>query len=60
MTTLNSKLVERENLAAERLANDTVARMQQRSEGGVNPEMSHGCMKSIVAKDALLATSQTS
>ena len=55
MTTLNSKLVERENLTAERLANDAVTHMQVRSE-----ELLPGCAESSAAKDALLATSQAS
>lgn len=54
MTTLNSKLVERENLAAERLAKEAVKRL---SEGDCNPELPPGCSKSTAAKEALLETS---
>lgn len=56
MTTLNSKLVERENLAAERLAKDAVKRL---ADGDYNPELSPGCSKSTAAKEALLETSHS-
>ena len=55
--TLNSKLVERENLAAERIAREAVTAIKKPfvPEGGFNPELEPTSAESVAASEALLA-----
>jgi len=55
--TLNSKLVERENLAAERIAREAVTAIKKPfvPAGGFNPELEPTSAESVAASEALLA-----